>query len=635
MSLPNIPNETTFFVTFVKKHSARTGNILFQYLFAKTIEYYYHQCKYIPFEECVFNPSIEDARNNNIITINDENSKTYISILQNCENIPLTEHPFFGKNVICDGFFQQSDFYVPIRDQLLEIIKRNNDYWYYNEKKEYIRHFFTCNHSIIDLSEKDVVISLRLDDFIQLPCSTSDIIPPTYYTNILSQMYETSNSPPNRLFIVCDKIRHDWEHKYLQYFEKYGPILLQKDLFHDCALMRDAPILIHSNSTLCWFMSFLSNYKLERYIPKTGFYKGQSLNMINLFTDKLEQVSPLTHHEVYNITPPQITPRSLIHKQIFPLSYCIPEELVVNDETLTNIFEQKVHIIAPLIPGNQNTYKYGPYDEAEYYKMYRQSRFAYTCKKGGWDCLRHYEIMANGCIPLFTDLDGCPELTLSTFPKELIKKAIKELLPYDDTKKSLYEKYVSIMMTHVRKYCTSSACAKYILNKIQPRLSVFPKKVLLIMGNCGVNYTRETAWIGIKRYIQSIGGIALEYPKIDFLYESFPENKKGEIYGNGFTYSRKIKDDLETITEPDIVQMTLSMFWDLIIFGKVGPDELFEGSIPHMPLQQYIFGKYNKNQIVFLYGGDGCQNMKYENRYSEHLMKHVNYGTCFVRELDV
>jgi hypothetical protein len=81
--------------------------------------------------------------------------------------------------------------------------------------------------------------------------------------------------------------------------------------------------------------------------------------------------------------------------------------------------------------------------------------------------------------------------------------------------------------------------------------------------------------------------------------------------------------------------MTQSMFWDLIIFGKVGPDELMEGSMPHMPLQELIIGKYNKNQIAFLYGGDGCQNLKYNNRYKEHLAKHVKYGTCFVREMEV
>jgi hypothetical protein len=74
-------NSSPFFVTFVKKHSARTGNILFQYLFAKTVEYYYSDCKYIPLEECILS---NEPFHHNTITINDENSKEYISLLKSC-----------------------------------------------------------------------------------------------------------------------------------------------------------------------------------------------------------------------------------------------------------------------------------------------------------------------------------------------------------------------------------------------------------------------------------------------------------------------------------------------------------------------------------------------------------------------
>jgi len=65
-------------------------------------------------------------------------------------------------------------------------------------------------------TDNDVVVSLRLDDFIQLPCATSDIIPPTHYLTIL----ETWNF--DTLYIVCDTIRHEWEKKYLAFFLKNG-----------------------------------------------------------------------------------------------------------------------------------------------------------------------------------------------------------------------------------------------------------------------------------------------------------------------------------------------------------------------------------------------------------------------------
>ena len=39
-----------------------------------------------------------------------------------------------------------------------------------------------------------------------------------------------------------------------------------------------------------------------------------------------------------------------------------------------------------------------------------RSWFGLTCKKGGWDSLRHYEILASGSCLLFRDYDKKPPL---------------------------------------------------------------------------------------------------------------------------------------------------------------------------------------------------------------------------------
>jgi hypothetical protein len=46
--------------------------------------------------------------------------------------------------------------------------------------------------------------------------------------------------------------------------------------------------------------------------------------------------------------------------------------------------------------------------ETEYYADLQASKFGITTKRAGWDCLRHYEIAANGCVPCFRDLDKKP-----------------------------------------------------------------------------------------------------------------------------------------------------------------------------------------------------------------------------------
>ena len=37
-----------------------------------------------------------------------------------------------------------------------------------------------------------------------------------------------------------------------------------------------------------------------------------------------------------------------------------------------------------------------------------RSRFAITTRRGGWDCLRHYEIAAAGAVPCFRQLEAKP-----------------------------------------------------------------------------------------------------------------------------------------------------------------------------------------------------------------------------------
>ena len=60
-------------------------------------------------------------------------------------------------------------------------------------------------------------------------------------------------------------------------------------------------------------------------------------------------------------------------------------------------------------------------NDESYYRGYQESVFGLTCKKAGWDCLRHYEILANGCIPYFPDIADLPPDTITFFSKALVR----------------------------------------------------------------------------------------------------------------------------------------------------------------------------------------------------------------------
>lgn len=49
-------------------------------------------------------------------------------------------------------------------------------------------------------------------------------------------------------------------------------------------------------------------------------------------------------------------------------------------------------------------------EEKDYYDDLASARFGITQMKGGWDCMRHYEIAANWTVPCFYELDQKPGL---------------------------------------------------------------------------------------------------------------------------------------------------------------------------------------------------------------------------------
>ena len=273
-----------FCVSFDSSNRGRTGNQIFQYLMCKVLEIKLGH-KYLSFSEFEMNKIPKEQ----IFIYNDENIE---DIINNKNNI---WEAIKKKHLIGEGYFQKSDFFIKDRETLLEIInnKENMDYWIFENKKIFIKDFLLYKNNF-DFNNNDIVLSLRLDDFIQFPCETSDILPPTFYTNILDELIF------EKLYIVCDKLSWDWEINYLDFFKKWNPILIQGSIIHDASIIRDCKNLIHSNSTFCWIMSFFSKTKLKRFIPNTNFYKGQKLLKISE-NDSFYEVKPLSHKEVLEI----------------------------------------------------------------------------------------------------------------------------------------------------------------------------------------------------------------------------------------------------------------------------------------------------------------------------------------------
>lgn len=140
---------------------------------------------------------------------------------------------------------------------------------------------------------------------------------------------------------------------------------------------------------------------------------------------------------------------------VYPITFGIPKEKI------THSYPTKTREFAQIIPGDMSTYTYKV--EEDYYNGYRESYFGLTIKKGGWDCLRHYEILGNRCIPYFPELETCPKQTLHLFPKEIILE-VNKVIQSGQFEESWYLETENKLYEYTKQYLTTDRLMEYILN---------------------------------------------------------------------------------------------------------------------------------------------------------------------------
>lgn len=107
--------------------------------------------------------------------------------------------------------------------------------------------------------------------------------------------------------------------------------------------------------------------------------------------------------------------------------------------------------------------------EKEYYDDLASSRYAVTTKRGGWDCLRHYEIAAAGALLCFRQLGSKPD---SSAPHGLHAGLncvsyqdwahLKEQLDVLDTNPMQYERLLMASMDWVSHFTTTASALRLL-----------------------------------------------------------------------------------------------------------------------------------------------------------------------------
>ena len=155
---------------------------------------------------------------------------------------------------------------------------------------------------------------------------------------------------------------------------------------------------------------------------------------------------------------------------LLPTSFSIPSEKIRQVDLATKKNLLATHCVDPEVAeacGLHTSYAF--VSEDDYYEDIGLSRFAVTTKRGGWDCLRHYEIAAAGAVPCFKQLQTKP---LSSAPHGLLAgvnclcyqnwRDLRQQLERLEANPTQYQRLLDASHTWVRDNTTTKAAQRLL-----------------------------------------------------------------------------------------------------------------------------------------------------------------------------
>ena len=122
---------------------------------------------------------------------------------------------------------------------------------------------------LVQPTDNDLVVHVRLGDFINFEQHTSQIFDPDCIKTIIKQIQY------DKLYIVCDgpNKANPWEQMYLDRFQDLNPVFMSGVLGDDFDFLLKAKKLVTSASSMSWMAALLGNAD-ETHIPYNTYYGG-------------------------------------------------------------------------------------------------------------------------------------------------------------------------------------------------------------------------------------------------------------------------------------------------------------------------------------------------------------------------
>jgi hypothetical protein len=308
---------------------------------------------------------------------------------------------------------------------------------------------------------------------------------------------------------------------------------------------------------------------------------------------------------------------------VYPISFCIPEETIV--QNLEEVLANKKQLEAFYQPGQTYAFNH----PEPYFKMYQEAFFGKTKKKGGWDCWRHLEILGNGCLPVFENLENLPKDIMTFYPKAIMYQANMLYEKYNGTNilllgqdKVLYDTLVRMSIQHLKEHLTTISMAKHVLKSVLGTEDISNIKSILFLGSfLHVDFQRCLLLHGFKRLF---GSKCVDVIRMSHLYTSCNVNEIYK-YGLGFGFIGLLPDEYDTECDrTNIEERIRTQEFDLIIYGSLHRGLLYIDD---------VLASYPRDKIVYIDGEDCSPLFTGENHDHDCRLKpFAKKGHMFIRE---
>lgn len=152
------------------------------------------------------------------------------------------------------------------------------------------------------------------------------------------------------------------------------------------------------------------------------------------------------------------------YSDILPIGFAIPKSKIIKPDAKV----EKTKMVA-MMSQYTTGYTFSYDQEHLYYEEYQSAYYGLTQKKAGWDCMRHYEIVANGALPVFKDLSNLPPKVMTMWDKELLKESNELFWNFRPGTRGNLDRYLELRdksLEHVRNNLTTEALFHHVLNNM-------------------------------------------------------------------------------------------------------------------------------------------------------------------------